>query len=129
MAKKAKKRELIDHPKHYGGRDNPYEVIKVIEAWGLDRDFLLGNTIKYIGRLGNKDLELQELKKAAWYLKRKIENLEKANGRKQISKTRTRSGSRVRKASRLHGERPVSRPRGKGVVRRGLANRRGRGKG
>ena len=36
----------VEHPAHYGGADNPYEAIKVIEAWGLG--FCLGNTIKYI---------------------------------------------------------------------------------
>ena len=35
----------VEHPAHYGGADNPYEAIKVIEAWGLG--FCLGNTIKY----------------------------------------------------------------------------------
>lgn len=70
-------KEEINHPTRYGGEDNPYEVIKVIEAWGLDKDFLLGNTIKYIGRLGKKDATLQELQKAQWYLQRKIDNLQK----------------------------------------------------
>ena len=27
--------EAVNHPPHYGGADNPYEAIKVIEAWGL----------------------------------------------------------------------------------------------
>lgn len=26
---------MVDHPDHYGGADNPYETIKVIEAWNL----------------------------------------------------------------------------------------------
>lgn len=74
--------ENIDHPKHYGGADNPYEAIKVIEAWGLD--FCLGNAVKYICRAGKKgplthveDLQLEDLKKAAWYLNREIERLTK----------------------------------------------------
>ena len=25
------KKELVNHPQHYGGKDNPYEAIKVIE--------------------------------------------------------------------------------------------------
>ena len=25
--------EKVDHPSHYGGADNPYEAIKVIEGW------------------------------------------------------------------------------------------------
>ena len=46
-------KEQVNHPSHYGGGDNPYEVIKVIEAWDLD--FHLGNTVKYISRAGKKD--------------------------------------------------------------------------
>ena len=69
---------MVNHPVHYGGEDNLYEAIKVIEAWELD--FHLGNTVKYISRAGKKggDKELQDLKKALWYLQRKIENLENA---------------------------------------------------
>jgi hypothetical protein len=67
------KKELVNHPKHYGGKDNPYEAIKVIEAWDLG--FCLGNTIKYISRAGKKDETIQELEKALWYLKREIKNL------------------------------------------------------
>jgi hypothetical protein len=68
--------EQVNHPNHYGGEDNQYEAIKVIEAWGLD--FHIGNTVKYISRAGKKgaDKELQDLKKALWYLERKIKNLE-----------------------------------------------------
>lgn len=66
--------EAVNHPPHYGGADNPYEAIKVIEAWGLD--FCLGNTVKYIARAGKKDATVQDLKKARWYLDREISNLE-----------------------------------------------------
>lgn len=66
--------EAVNHPAHYGGADNPYEAIKVIEAWGLG--FCLGNTVKYISRAGRKDDIVQDLKKAAWYLQREIANLE-----------------------------------------------------
>lgn len=68
----------IDHPPHYGGGDNPYEVIKVIEAWGLG--FCLGNTVKYIGRAGKKGPLLEDLQKAAWYLKREIERMQRVEG-------------------------------------------------
>ncbi len=62
---------------HYGGADNPYEAIKVIEAWGLDADFYLGNTVKYISRAGKKAGAplLKDLEKARWYLDRKISKL------------------------------------------------------
>ena len=63
-------KELIDHPKHYGGKDNPYETIKVIEAWGLG--FNLGNVVKYISRAGKKDFLIQDLEKAKWYLEKEI---------------------------------------------------------
>lgn len=65
----------INHPPHYGGADNPYEAIKVIEAWELG--FCLGNTVKYISRAGKKGeayKELEDLKKARWYLDREITN-------------------------------------------------------
>ena len=26
-------KENINHPEHYGGEENPYEAIKIIEAW------------------------------------------------------------------------------------------------
>lgn len=71
-------KEMVNHPEHYKfGENNEYEAIKVIEVWDLD--FHLGNTVKYISRAGKKntDKELQDLKKAAWYLQRKIDNIEK----------------------------------------------------
>lgn len=73
------KKEMVNHPSHYGGVDNPYEAIKVIEAWELD--FHLGNTVKYISRAGKKnvDKELEDLLKAKWYLDRKIENIKNGN--------------------------------------------------
>ena len=55
--------EQVNHPQHYGGKNNPYEAIKVIEAWDLG--FNLGNTVKYISRAGKKgtDKEIQDLKR------------------------------------------------------------------
>lgn len=69
-------KEMVNNPKHYGGKDNVYEAIKVIDAWQLG--FCLGNTVKYISRAGKKDKEkeLEDLKKALWYLQHHIEQLE-----------------------------------------------------
>ena len=69
--------EQVKNPPHYGGAKNPYEAIKVIEAWDLD--FHLGNTVKYISRAGKKERKklIQDLEKAQWYLARKIANLKK----------------------------------------------------
>ena len=64
-------KEQINNPDYYGGAENIYEAIKVIEAWDLD--FCLGNVIKYIARAGKKGDAVQDLKKAKWYLDRKLE--------------------------------------------------------
>ena len=70
---------MVNHPEHYGGEENVYEVVKVCEDWGLDKDAYLFNVVKYVGRAGkkDKDKELQDLEKAQWYLQRKINNLKK----------------------------------------------------
>jgi len=72
-------KEMVNHPDHYGGKENQYEVVKVCENWGLDKDAYLFNVVKYVARAGKKDTdkELEDLTKALWYLNRKIENLKK----------------------------------------------------
>lgn len=69
------KTDTINHPAYYGGADNPYEVIKVVEEWKLD--FHLGNAVKYIARAGKKDADktIEDLQKAIWYIQRKIEKV------------------------------------------------------
>lgn len=73
--------DSVHHPDHYGGENNPYEAIKVIEAAGLGGGFNLGNVLKYLLRAGKKDpaKALEDLKKAQWYLNRHIQNLEKTH--------------------------------------------------
>lgn len=69
----APKPENVVHPAHYGG-DTPYEAIKVIRAWGLG--FNTGNAAKYICRAKHKGNEIEDLKKAAFYLRDEIAFLE-----------------------------------------------------
>lgn len=76
------KRRIVDlsdtpRPDYYGGKDNTYEVFNVLEAWGIDKDFYLGNVIKYIARAGkkNKSKEKEDLQKALVYLQRRIDSL------------------------------------------------------
>ena len=68
-------KEKVAHPDHYNV--GKIEVIDAIEDWGLD--FCLGNVVKYIARAGHKDPDkvVEDLKKAAWYLQRKIDFLER----------------------------------------------------
>lgn len=65
--------ELVDHPAHYGGKDDVYEAIKVIRAWRGDeatREFCIGSAIKYLSRAGKKPGEPieRDLAKAGWYI-------------------------------------------------------------
>jgi hypothetical protein len=59
-------KETVNHPDHYGGKDNPHETIKCIEAWGLN--YALGNAVKYISRAGKKGNSAEDLLKAIWYV-------------------------------------------------------------
>jgi len=71
--------EAVDHPLHYGGGDDPFEHVKVAEAkgWG----YHIGNCTKYLWRMGLKvgANDLEDLKKARWYLDRFIQLLEQRN--------------------------------------------------
>ena len=71
----------VDHPAHYnlGG----IEVIDFVESLSLGRGFNRGNAIKYIARAGAKDDEIQDLKKALWYINREIERLTKEREEKE----------------------------------------------
>lgn len=70
------------HPNYYGGGDNPYEAIKVIEAWDLN--FSLGSAVKYICRAGEKkeNSALQDLIKARNYIDFEIERQKRINSQK-----------------------------------------------
>jgi succinate dehydrogenase/fumarate reductase flavoprotein subunit len=61
----------VNHPKHYtaGG----IETIDFIEAKKLG--YNLGNVVKYITRSGLKGNQLEDLRKAQWYLSREIATL------------------------------------------------------
>ena len=64
----------INHPSHY--TDGKIEGINFIEDKKLN--YHRGNVVKYIARAGKKDpaKELEDLKKARWYLDREIKNME-----------------------------------------------------
>ena len=66
----------VNHPSHY--TMGQYEVLDVIEDWGLDEDMHLGNAVKYIARAGHKDptKKIEDLQKAEFYLSRRIRLLQ-----------------------------------------------------
>ena len=65
----------INHPTHYNSHPSGIECIEITEHL----NFCLGNAVKYIWRSGLKDSspEVQDLKKAIWYLKREIDRIKK----------------------------------------------------
>jgi len=65
----------IDYPSHYTAYKG-IEVIQLTEQLNFNR----GNAVKYIARAGlkNPDTELEDLKKAAWYINREIARIENA---------------------------------------------------
>lgn len=65
--------DIISRPSHYA-EGRKHEPIDVIEDWGLGMH--LGNATKYISRAGRKGDELEDLKKARWYIDRRISMVE-----------------------------------------------------
>ncbi len=65
----------INHPAHYTEHPSGIECIEVTEHF----NFNCGNAIKYIWRADLKHASpLEDLRKAAWYINREIQRLEKA---------------------------------------------------
>jgi hypothetical protein len=77
ISKRVVKLDEGPRPDYYGGKDNPYEVFRVLEEWGLDKDFYLGSVIKYVARAGKKNIspKKEDLQKALVYLQRRIDSL------------------------------------------------------
>ena len=64
------KLDNVNHPSHYGGKDNPYEVIKVMESWLTPEEFIGAmkfNIHKYNARAKMKGSELENYEKAGFY--------------------------------------------------------------
>lgn len=77
--------EQVEHPEHYGG-DVTYEVIKVEEALGLVDDHYLSTAIEYISRSRRKN-GVEDLKKARWWLSRRIDRIENGVDENGVTKT------------------------------------------
>ena len=75
--------DMVNHPKHYTNHPSGVEVIEITEHM----NFCLGNAIKYIMRSEYKGKQIEDLKKASWYINREISRLEKLNGKKESYKS------------------------------------------
>lgn len=64
----------VNHPKHYTSHPFGIECIDITQHY----NFCIGNAIKYLWRSGLKDSspQVEDLKKAIWYIQREIHNLE-----------------------------------------------------
>lgn len=67
--------DLVNHPAHYTSDPSGVECIQVTRH----RNFNIGNAIKYLWRAGLKDgnQDIQDLRKAIWYIQDEIARLEK----------------------------------------------------
>ncbi|WP_416972561.1 DUF3310 domain-containing protein [Streptomyces sp. 4F14] len=65
----------VNSPSHYKWLPNGIEVIDLTEHLNFNR----GNAVKYLARAGRKTstAELDDLRKAAWYIEREIKRVEK----------------------------------------------------
>ena len=63
----------VNHPSHYTSHPSGVEAIQITEHM----NFCVGNAIKYLWRQGLKgESQLEDLKKARWYIDREIQRLE-----------------------------------------------------
>ncbi len=58
----------VNHPKHYTSHPSGVECIEVTEHFNFNK----GNAIKYIWRSSDKGKEVEDLRKARWYIDREI---------------------------------------------------------
>ena len=69
----------VNHPKHYTEHPSGVECIEITEHM----NFCVGNAIKYIWRSADKGKEVEDLRKARWYIDREIARI--LNGEKNES--------------------------------------------
>ena len=58
----------VNHPKHYIEHPSGVECIEITEHM----NFCVGNAIKYLWRAGLKGEQVEDLRKARWYIDREI---------------------------------------------------------
>ncbi len=58
----------VNHPKHYTSHPSGVECIEVAEHF----NFCIGNALKYLWRADLKGSEVEDLRKARWYIEREI---------------------------------------------------------
>ena len=67
----------VNHPKHYTEHPSGVECIEITEHM----NFCVGNAIKYLWRAGLNGEQVEDLRKARWYIDREIARI--LNGGKE----------------------------------------------
>lgn len=69
----------VNHPPHYNSHPSGVEAIEITEWF----NFNIGNAVKYCWRAGLKGDAVEDLEKAAWYIRREIDRLKRSHGRQR----------------------------------------------
>ena len=85
---KEQKADSVNHPAHYNSHPSGIECIEIARH----HNFNIGNTIKYLWRAGLKseegmedtDKQVEDLKKAIWYLNDEIKRITKLNDKTKV---------------------------------------------
>jgi hypothetical protein len=65
--------DKVNHPQHYTGDIECIDALLASRGKEEVRAFCICNAMKYLWRLGKKDDNIQEAKKAKWYIEKYIE--------------------------------------------------------
>ena len=89
--------ELEELRPSYYDKDDTYEPWKVIDAWGLNRDFYAATALKHLNRYATLKkpgtTQVEELRKALTYVKAALERVNDAQGQDaRITDARTYDG-------------------------------------
>ena len=75
FGKNLEDKDLVNNPEHY---TKGIETVDYIKSWGMSYE--QGNVVKYVSRYNikhqDKQLQIQDLQKALWYLQDMIKDLE-----------------------------------------------------
>lgn len=61
----------VNHPSHYNSHPSGVQCIEIVEHMSLS----VGNAMQYLWRAGHKGDQIEDLKKAVWYINREIKRL------------------------------------------------------
>jgi len=61
----------VNHPRHYNSHPSGVECIEITEHF----NFNIGNAVKYCWRAGLKGEQVEDLRKARWYIDREISRI------------------------------------------------------